>query len=81
MRFTKNHNIMITRVFEHNLTLSVPRCSRIYSLMVFSKSMKMSQVCIVIFRFFVKRPPVFDVNAGQSNNIEHSIFKRFVKFL
>ena len=36
MRFTKNHNIMITSVFERNLTLRVARCSRNYSLWAYN---------------------------------------------
>ena len=61
----KNHNLMIASVFERKLTLRVARCSRCYILLAlndtwwcFSKRMKISQVCIVILRFFVKRPPV-----------------------
>ena len=36
MRFTKNYNLMITSVFEHNYTLRVARCSRIYILFAYN---------------------------------------------
>ena len=36
MHFTKNHDIMITSVFEHNYTLTVARCSRNYSLLAYN---------------------------------------------
>ena len=36
MRFTINHNILITSVFKRNLTLREARCSRHYSLLAYN---------------------------------------------
>ena len=36
MRFTKNHNLKNTSVFERDLTLKVARCSRNYSLLAYN---------------------------------------------
>ena len=36
MRFTKNHNLTITSVFERDYPLKVARCSRNYSLLAYN---------------------------------------------
>ena len=57
MLFTKNHNIMISSVFEWLYVVVTIVCWHTMALVVFHQEDEMSQVCIVFLRFFVKRPP------------------------